>query len=704
MALIGTIRKNIWFVFILLGLALVAFIMMDANLGGKGGAGDTTAMAVNGEKIGIQEFQRLESVESNTSGLSGNALRSKVYDDLIVRSIVTEEADNLGLGVPEEEMDNLLFGFNPSPIIQQWFVNPQTGQFDYQQLQQVKTALDAGDINPNFQAIWEEKTKQVKITRLQSKIATMVSKGIYTPNWMAEELSKTNSQQVSFDYVNVSPNTINDADVTVSDADYKAYMDANPSEFNADQESRIIEYVTYNIIPTEEDSMSVKQNLVDKIPNFLSAKNDSLFAIANGGASQNFYFKAEDLPEAFQDSIVNTQVGDIVGPLINTNYYTVLKVKDIAQIPDSAQASHILRSATPGNEASFTAASAYIDSIKTLFLNGTMSFDSLAINNSQDPGSAAQGGDLGYFTQGTMVPAFNDAVFYGSEVNGLYTVRTSFGIHLIYVKDLVYTTDEPKYKVAFINGKIVPSTETINNVRTKATEFVTNNRSLESMRNSAAENPEISINTSQRIEKTDYNFESFQYSDDSRNIIIWAFDSNTSVGDVAPKLFVFRNPTFGYESTLVIPALQAKIPKGTSRLADVKNSITPEVINYKKAQMISDQMKGKALEQIATEENVQVQTVQSASLASSAISQIGYEPSVVAALISGNEGEMVGPVVGNNGVYMIKINSKSTPNVGNTSMVKRSSMNNMRQAVRTQLQQAFRKGAEVEDNRMDFNM
>jgi peptidyl-prolyl cis-trans isomerase C len=63
-------------------------------------------------------------------------------------------------------------------------------------------------------------------------------------------------------------------------------------------------------------------------------------------------------------------------------------------------------------------------------------FEAIAKEKSQDPGSGAQGGDLGYFGQGQMVPEFEQAAF-ALEV-GSYTkepVQSQFGFHVIKVED-----------------------------------------------------------------------------------------------------------------------------------------------------------------------------------------------------------------------------------------------------------------------------
>ena len=74
-------------------------------------------------------------------------------------------------------------------------------------------------------------------------------------------------------------------------------------------------------------------------------------------------------------------------------------------------------------------------------------FATLAKDNSDDPGSATQGGDLGYFTKEQMVPEFSEAAFSArpSVVTGL--VKSPYGYHIILVKDRIAAGTEPFEKV-----------------------------------------------------------------------------------------------------------------------------------------------------------------------------------------------------------------------------------------------------------------
>ncbi len=705
MALIGTIRKNMWFVFVLLGIALVAFMFMDSAGPGGGGGGTTTALSVNGEKIDINEFQRIESMSGNSSGLTGNQLRSKVFDDLITRSIVNEESEALGLSVGEEEMEDLLFGARLSPVIQQMFRNPRTGTVDFQQLQEVRNNIAAEDTNPQFDALWKQKIEEVKTLEIQNKLGTMVTKGIYTPSWMAEELSKTNSISADIEYVKVPFSAIDDSAIELSDADYTAYMKENSSLFNNKEEGRVVEYIKFDIEPTAKDSLDLRNKVISKIDEFKNSDADSTFALRNNGNYMNFFFVTDDIPEAFQNVVPSMEIGEVAGPLLNERYYTALKLIDKAVVADSVGLSHIFRSVAAEDVVARAIANKLLDSIQIELESGRAVWDSMALKNSQDNTNSANGGDLGKITQGQFFPEINQVAFFTGKIGNLYKVESPNGVHLIRVDERIFNDDNPKYKVAFINEPIEPSDETIDAITGKAIQFISDNRTLESARASIGGYPEASIATSKVLKKGDYEFEGFGFKDDARNIVVWAFNENTSVGSVSPDVYSFRDQLFNYESSLVIPALQAKTKKGMANLADVKNSITPQVTDFAKARKIAEQMKGKSMTEIQSAmAGATSGSITGARTSSGILQNIGSEPKVVAAIISTSEGQSSQPIVGNTGVYQIVVSNKSSNTNPNQVFAKQSENIKARQNVNFLLMNALKDEADVKDKRMDFGM
>jgi peptidyl-prolyl cis-trans isomerase D len=105
---------------------------------------------------------------------------------------------------------------------------------------------------------------------------------------------------------------------------------------------------------------------------------------------------------------------------------------------EQRQASHILIAVKPdASDADKAAAKAKADALAAQARKAPAQFAELAKNNSQDPGSAPQGGDLGYFARdGSMVKPFEDAVFAGKPGDIVGPVQTEFGWHIIKINGI----------------------------------------------------------------------------------------------------------------------------------------------------------------------------------------------------------------------------------------------------------------------------
>ncbi len=108
---------------------------------------------------------------------------------------------------------------------------------------------------------------------------------------------------------------------------------------------------------------------------------------------------------------------------------------------DYLKARHILimttntQSANPADvKATDAAALAKINKIAAEIKAGKKTFDAAAKESSEDPGSKAQGGDLGIFMRGMMVPEFDKAAFAGKPGTLIGPIKSQFGYHLIQIE------------------------------------------------------------------------------------------------------------------------------------------------------------------------------------------------------------------------------------------------------------------------------
>lgn len=705
MALIGQIRKNMWLVFIVIGIALVGFVVMDmmtaSQRGGMGAA--NTIGEIDGQSIDYRDFS---AVESALYGGTGDTYGSKeaTWNYMVEKTLVSNEAEANGFTVPTEELKTMLFGSNPAPIVRQMYTDPNTGQFDRQALLNVKQAIEANQpLNPSFQNRWMQIEKQVRASQLQQKIATAVSKGLYTPAWMAEQRESTNNTEVDMALVRIPFDEIED-EIEISDEDVEKFIAGKEDRYIKDAETRGIKFAVVEVLPTPEDSMLRKETLADLVPEFINTDNDSLFAVNNDGFYSPFYNKLEELPETSRDFVPEMEKGEVYGPYLDNKYYVAIKLIDKRSIPDSVEARHILRSTNPAAGGSSQAeAIAFIDSLQNLLERGVESFDSLAIKHSQDPGSSFRGGDLGTFTQGRMLLPFNNAVFIGSRKGGIYQVVTSVGVHLIEVQDIIFNDRDNDYKIALIRNPITPSDNTQERLEGEMSEIVATSRILSDLESAIGSKDYISLESAGPFEVNDYFINGLGSDQSSRDIIRWAFTEDLEIGAVSPELYTYTDNNLYFDSKYVIAGLESINEPGLPSIATLKNDLEIELLKQKRGEILKSKISNTDLSALAESYDLEIDTVRNITFSSSSLPLIGNEPEVIATAYGMEEGAVSNPIIGNNGVYVVKVLSKKPKSgTGSLSLTKNIMTNSVRSQALTKVMEALRKNAKIEDSRSRF--
>ena len=653
MALIGKIRNNFWFVLLVLGLALAAFVIMDmVNAGNQGGLGPKQIIGeVAGSEIEYQDFQRTEQALFSR-GVDNYAGKSSTWNYLIEKGIIDRQAEELGVNVSMDELNDLQFGSNLSPVIQSAYRNPQTGQIDMQSLLSVKQAIENGDeLNPDFEMRWGYLQKQIIKTAKQDKINALVSKSIYTPNFLAENTGLRSSQKANFEYVKIPFDHLDNDDVEVTDGAIKSYLSDNSFKYNKEEETRVLDYASFDVVATSADSTRISQELAGLAETFKSQSDstaDSLFTINNEGFYSPFYTKPDDMTGDIKEGILDLEVGDVYGPYLDNGAYFIAKLIDKRIIPDSVDASHILRRATQGNVIEIAAARTYIDSLKNLLDTGAANFEDLAKDNSEDQSNAADGGKLDRFVQGRMVPEFNNACFIDSEEGGLYIVETQFGVHLINVTKRIFDSEDPKYKLAIIRSAIVPSEDTQNAIYDKVDEIISANSTFAAVEKAVEGMDNVNVDKTSPLKINDYVLGSLGSGESSREAIKWAFDSDTEVGEVSPVIYEYTDPINYYDNKYVLVGLKKINDEGLPPAEDMRDELEIVVANQLKGDKIVAQISGSDLNAIASQFNTSVESASDVAFTASSVTGLGNEPEVLSAAFALSEGGVSKPIIGNN--------------------------------------------------------
>ncbi|KGD83270.1 periplasmic chaperone for outer membrane proteins SurA [Pantoea sp. PNA 14-12] len=178
--------------------------------------------------------------------------------------------------------------------------------------------------------------------------------------------------------------------------------------------------------------------------------------------------KIEELPTLFAQALATAKKGDIVGPIRSGVGFHILKVNDLRGESKNisvteVHARHILLKPSP--IMTDDQARAKLEQIAADIRSGKTTFAAAAKQFSDDPGSANQGGDLGWTSPEVFDPAFRDALLRLKKGEISQPVHSSFGWHLIQLLDTrqVDKTDaaqkERAYRMLF-NRKFAEEAQT----------------------------------------------------------------------------------------------------------------------------------------------------------------------------------------------------------------------------------------------------
>ncbi|WP_316807698.1 SurA N-terminal domain-containing protein [Pedobacter agri] len=676
-----------------IGFAIVAFLVGDAINVGKPfwSANQKVVGTVDGNDISIDDFQpkvdqSLNQYKQQFGGSLNPQMTAMAVDQAwnaeLAGVLLNKEYERLGLTVSEDELFDLLQGQNPSPLIKQYFSNPQTGQVDRATLMNFLKSKDA-------QALQQSNMLQqeIKNQSLQSKYSNLIRNSVYVTSLEATDEYNNRNKLANFKYVGLDYSTVADASVKLTDADYSAYYDENKARFNNAQESRSFDYVSFSIRPTVADSAAVKAQIEKIAADFQVSKNDSLFAAINSDVKVPYtYLSKGKLGDPVLDSAVFAlPAGSFYGPKLTGNSYKLIKVIDTRFSPDSVKVKHIL--IDPAKVGGDDKAVKLADSLKGLISKGG-NFAELAKIYSVD-GSKDQGGSLPSFSRGQMVPEFENAAFNG-KAGDLKVVKSQFGYHIMSIERQMGNSKVAK--LAYIEKALGASSKTQQAAYKAASNFLNEVKGKDFAK--YAQEKGLKVSVADKIGAT----QGFAAGlDNPRKLIQDAYAADK--GDVLPEIYTMTNE-------YVVARLTAVNPKGVLPLEAVKKEIQPLVLNAVKAKLLKDKLNGAGkgiLDQIASKVGAPVNPVQNIVFANPVIPGVAQENKLVGSVFGAQPGKVSAPVAGERGVYVFTVDGFTNPApIANMFKQKESMLLSLGQRSGQAAFQALIDNATIKDNRVKF--
>lgn len=584
MGFMENLRRNVFGVFgtIILFIILILFLWGDASQGGAGQlmGGPGEAGAVNGEEITFEEFEL--AVDEAIAGMPGedinrDSVREQVWEQLVQQKLLYQAAEQYGIAVSDEELAAMLFTSPPQQLAAMF--TDSSGSFMQDMYNSFMRDMDgffAAQQVPEATAEQLRKTvlASQRQMRLQATVARMFDLvGSLYPRSTTLLRAAYNEQNTtaSGEFIFLSANLIPDAEIEVTDAEIEEYYSEHVDMYRR-KASRIAQYAVLRLGPSSKDSQKVGARfnryaeemqkagtMSDSSEAFGRLVNDFGPRLMTGNAFKPLH----ELPAEVRDTIASLPEGAIIGPvrINNASYFVnLVDVRDSGTL--QVKASHILLQSPEENDSALSMAE---DIARQAREGGDWA--SLVTQYSQDPGSAGQGGSVGWVTESTnYVEPFKKAVLGGQTGEIIGPVRSEFGYHIIRIED----RSEKAYKVRALNFDIEISQTTRQQLQRKAQRLKERTEEGEDFEK-VAEELELQV-----LESAPITHGNLQIAGTPR-IASFAYDAE--LGEVSD---VIRMPDESY----IVARLSQINQGGPAPLEDVRDQIDATIRNRKKVEKL----------------------------------------------------------------------------------------------------------------------
>ena len=438
----------------------------------------------------------------------------------------------------------------------------------------------------------------------------------------------------------------------------EAYYNEHKNRFIEDQDNRDIEYVVFDIVPSDSDIDEIKKN-TENLRTEMGALTENFLSFAQTNSSNSrpedrynrmykddSYMTEKDAENiGFNAEFFNSAEGTMSEIIMQGDVFLFGRILETANRPDSVNASHILL--RPNDSITMEMCKAKADSIANVLRSikaDSAAFAAMATQYSEDPGSKNEGGSLGDFTEGTMIAEFNEACF-SNAAGTIQVVESPYGVHIIKINS--QTKPVRKAKIAVLDQEIKFSDNTYEAAFHASNKFMATSQTAEDFDKNATDQ-KLNVRMANRI--TDMSDNVIPGIDNGREIVRWAFNEDRKIGDVSN---VFESSA---RDKFLVVKLSKIREKGFTPFEDTKEVIEPEVRKQMKAEKMMAEMKDMTVEAVAQKFEAKTDTLTNINFASFSLQGLGLiEPKVNAVATSLEVNKVSAPIDGNNGVYVIKV-------------------------------------------------
>jgi parvulin-like peptidyl-prolyl isomerase len=653
MALMSSIRTNLAKLFGVLAVFFILTIIFDwgfdlTDRRSRQGANAEVLGEVNGKEINYRQFTELvrrtienqkkqQNVEIDDE--TERQIRSQVWTQMVDEMLIDEEIERLGITVSDQEIRDIVMGPNPPEFLVQQF-RDSTGTFRRDAYQQAM-------MDPQNKNAWIQVEEMIRAEQKRKKLQSLLISTVVISESELKQRFINQNISMTADYVLFDVNRlVPDSAVTITDDDLRRQYELHPEEFQA-KASRKIKYVQFSQSPSADDTATVlteAQRLLEQVKTGVADYTELAKTYSEIPSAETF-FKHGELSQKKEDMVFSAKKGEVVGPIIDYDGIHLMKVLEHKQgTTEYVKASHILLNLVTGPDSTQV-----IKKARELLAKARSGADfaRLARENSQDYGSATQGGELRWTTKDGWVKPFADAAFKARIGEIVGPVRTQFGWHIIKVTG----KDKREIKVSDLALKIRASSQTFETAFQNAQDFgiLAQDEGFEK----AAENSRIEVRETPEFTKTG------TIPGIGQNDALTNFAFNNKLGSISEPLYI-RN-------AVVVAKVSNIREDGIRPFDEVKNSVRPMALKQMKLEKIHPQVDvfynslNPSSDLLSAGQSVPNIIAQSTSAfkPTDVPQGVGRDPVFIGTALALKPGEISKPVEGSRGYFIIKMVSKT---------------------------------------------
>ena len=407
MAILGQIRKRSFFLIVVIGMALFAFVISGVFVGSGINQGQSVG-EINGEEIDYESFNLMVQQVQDAYRLDYSSAVDYAWEIGLQDMVLVQELEKLGINVGKEQLEQILSA-QPELVSDPSFQN-ELGIFDFKKF--TKFISDLKQMNPAAYNSWKMQEQDIISIAKKNIFYNLIASSVTFTDIESDLEYHLENDKVTIDYVKVSFDDIPDSLFNISNSQISNYIRKNKDDFMVDP-SRAIDYIYIRDIASDLDENNVRTNLevlrdgiveyndvtklVDSIEGFKNVKNIPEFVDTYSEVPyEEIYLSREELRGEFGDILFGLDKGQTFGPYKDGDYYILSRMVDrkreegINKVLLASVYQQIVPSNETSNENYRTASQIEFDAKNNLILESNtlnvLNYESLDPFDSEIPG------------------------------------------------------------------------------------------------------------------------------------------------------------------------------------------------------------------------------------------------------------------------------------------------------------------------------